>query len=49
MLRMLNVTPLDQNHKHEGEELGKEANNTHVVGLNVTENQQDREYSSKES
>ena len=29
-----------------GEELGKEANNTHVAGLNVTVNQQD---SGKES
>ena len=36
LLRMLNVTPLEQ--QHEGEELGKEANNTRVAGLNVTVN-----------
>ena len=33
---MLNIMPLE-----EGEELGKEANSTHVTGLNMTENQQD--------
>ena len=32
----------------EGEELGKEGNNAHIVGLNVTENQQDREDSSRD-
>ena len=44
---MLNMMPLAD--KHEGEELRKEANSTHVAGLNVTENQQDREDSGKES
>ena len=31
----------------EGEELGKEVNSAHVAGLNVTENQQDREDSGR--
>ena len=32
----------------EGEELGKEGNNAHITDLNVTENQQDREDSSRD-
>ena len=42
------VAHVQHDDKHEGEELGKEANNAHVAGLNVTEYQQDREDSGKE-
>ena len=43
---MLNIMPLER--IKEGEELRKEANSVHVAGLNVTENQQDREDSSRD-
>ena len=48
LLRMLNIMQLEQQTCiEEGEELGKEANSAHVAGLNVTENQQDREDSGR--
>ena len=46
---MLDIRSLErQTWIQEGEELGKEANNAHVAGLNVTENQQNREDSGRD-
>ena len=49
---MLNIMPLERRtwirvEEGPGVELGNDANSTHVTGLNMTENQQDREDSGR--